>query len=260
MRRRSSERNISAPRTAAPAAPARSASHRSEVTTRTSSGRGSSAQQADDLVVGGVALGPRGVAPPRSRSSGSAATAGARTRRSRPRPRPPPSARAGRRGAASRRRGPATSRRAGCRSRSSRRRPAHARLTRRLGRAGAGRACARPGGAWRPGAAAPRRALRPGRRAAAWSAVRAPDSRRASRSSASSRLRAWLRASWATADHARAQARTMIRRFCSSLSAVEASTSNEASIRARGHVRVLAARARGPRRAHARPRRSGMAA
>ena len=42
----------------------------------------------------------------------------------------------------------------------------------------------------------------------------------------------------------------MIRRFCSSVSASEAATSNDASIRRRGLVGVLAARARRARGAH----------
>jgi hypothetical protein len=55
-------------------------------------------------------------------------------------------------------------------------------------------------------------------------------SRRRRRSSASSRLRAWLRASWATAT-TRGPVRAITRRFCSSVSAPEARTSNTASMR-----------------------------
>jgi len=51
-----------------------------------------------------------------------------------------------------------------------------------------------------------------------------------SRSSASSRLRAWPRASWATAT-SRGPTRAMTRRFCSSVSVREAATSKEASTR-----------------------------
>ena len=74
--------------------------------------------------------------------------------------------------------------------------------------------------------------------------------------SASSRLRVWLRSSWATAT-TRGPRRAMIRRFCSSVSASEAATSNDASIRDAVDVGVLAARTGGARRAHGRSRAAG---
>ena len=104
-----------------PAADARSASHRSEVTTRTCAGFGSerSRRTISSSAASRLGFGAWTTSITVERIGGEA---GARTRPSRPRPPPRPSARARRRASASRRRGPATSRPGGCRSRSSRRR------------------------------------------------------------------------------------------------------------------------------------------
>ena len=115
-----------------------------------------------------------------------------------------------------------------CRSRYDVRPDPRPRLSRRRS-GGGGRSCAPRRAAWRPGGACATRASASSGGAGAGPPARGR-SAPASRSSASARLRDWLRASCATARTTGPQ-RAVMRAFCASSSVAEAATSKLASIR-----------------------------